>query len=482
MALANLIMAQHTDPGSIPVGARPLRIEDEQEELPGEPFMNMNMNSKTNININRFIDEEEEQEQDDEVSVQSALLLQRDGIDISSVMGKGIQLDNGNGNENGIGNGNGNEDKDEDEHCKEGESKERGGPVSSSGSGNFQARQKKKIQRKRGIRRCRKCANNYKPPRSHHDSVTGRCISKFDHFCPWIGNAVGAMNHKFFVLFIFYTFLTSLISLYLIVERFIRCGYTIPDVNGDTTEIGNINDLDSRGLAYYGNGDVDMDVNVDVDVNEIGFDRLMEDQDDMASRTFLYDGCVELYTLQTIVLLVMSVAFLVFTCVMLFDQVDAIESNQSKIARMKVRQGQDLGEYEKVADGYNEMFGVGIGSQGAHVGLHWFLPTPVRFPDDREKDRVMGYEFYDLWHGRVYQEDDEEFDEEVGCGSSAAANGHGSLPALVRNRALRNGVAEIELPAGNGKMLARTNRNGTVNRRSTSHQESDLSEHSSRIV
>lgn len=176
------------------------------------------------------------------------------------------------------------------------------------------------------------------------------------------------MNHKFFVLFIFYTFLTSLISLYLIVERFIRCGYTIPDVNGDTTEIGNINDLDSRGLVYYGNGDVDMDVNVDVDVNEIGFDRLMEDQDDMASRTFLYDGCVELYTLQTIVLLVMSVAFLVFTCVMLFDQVDAIESNQSKIARMKVRQGQDLGEYEKVADGYNEMFGVGIGSQGAHVG------------------------------------------------------------------------------------------------------------------
>jgi hypothetical protein len=111
--------------------------------------------------------------------------------------------------------------------------------------------------------------------------------------------------------------------------------------------------------------------------------------------------------------------------------------------------------------------------------LHWFLPTPVRFPDDREKDRVLGYEFYDLWHGRVYQEVDEEFDEEVGCASSAASNGQSS----VRGRALRNGVAEIELPAGNGKMLARTDRNGTMNRRSTScHQESDLSEHSSRIV
>lgn len=37
-------------------------------------------------------------------------------------------------------------------------------------------------KRRRGIRRCRKCNDNYKPPRAHHDSVTGRCIVKFDHF------------------------------------------------------------------------------------------------------------------------------------------------------------------------------------------------------------------------------------------------------------------------------------------------------------
>ena len=35
---------------------------------------------------------------------------------------------------------------------------------------------------KRGIRRCRKCNDNFKPPRAHHDSVTGRCIVKMDHF------------------------------------------------------------------------------------------------------------------------------------------------------------------------------------------------------------------------------------------------------------------------------------------------------------
>jgi hypothetical protein len=36
--------------------------------------------------------------------------------------------------------------------------------------------------RQRGMRRCHKCNDNYKPPRAHHDSVTGRCIVKFDHF------------------------------------------------------------------------------------------------------------------------------------------------------------------------------------------------------------------------------------------------------------------------------------------------------------
>lgn len=38
----------------------------------------------------------------------------------------------------------------------------------------------------RSIRRCHKCCDNFKPSRAHHDSVTGRCIVKFDHFCPWV--------------------------------------------------------------------------------------------------------------------------------------------------------------------------------------------------------------------------------------------------------------------------------------------------------
>ena len=34
----------------------------------------------------------------------------------------------------------------------------------------------------RALRRCHKCNDNFKPSRAHHDSVTGRCIVKFDHF------------------------------------------------------------------------------------------------------------------------------------------------------------------------------------------------------------------------------------------------------------------------------------------------------------
>mmetsp|Transcript_4140 Transcript_4140/g.12949 ORF Transcript_4140/g.12949 Transcript_4140/m.12949 type:complete len:255 (-) Transcript_4140:117-881(-) len=52
---------------------------------------------------------------------------------------------------------------------------------------------------------CHRCAS-YKPPRAHHDSVTNRCIVKMDHYCPWTNNAIGVRNHKFFILFIGYTF------------------------------------------------------------------------------------------------------------------------------------------------------------------------------------------------------------------------------------------------------------------------------------
>ncbi|XP_042474139.1 probable protein S-acyltransferase 14 isoform X1 [Zingiber officinale] len=66
------------------------------------------------------------------------------------------------------------------------------------------------------IRYCRKC-NHLKPPRCHHCSVCGRCVLKMDHHCVWVINCVGALNYKFFLLFLIYTFLeTTLVSVSLL--------------------------------------------------------------------------------------------------------------------------------------------------------------------------------------------------------------------------------------------------------------------------
>ncbi|KAG0474555.1 hypothetical protein HPP92_014241 [Vanilla planifolia] len=63
-----------------------------------------------------------------------------------------------------------------------------------------------------GARYCRKC-NQLKPPRCHHCSVCGRCILKMDHHCVWVVNCIGALNYKFFLLFLFYTLLeTTLVT------------------------------------------------------------------------------------------------------------------------------------------------------------------------------------------------------------------------------------------------------------------------------
>lgn len=67
---------------------------------------------------------------------------------------------------------------------------------------------------------CNHCLN-WKPDRAHHCSSSGRCISKMDHFCPWVGGPVGETNLKFFIQFTSYTALYSL-DLVVIMAVYIR--------------------------------------------------------------------------------------------------------------------------------------------------------------------------------------------------------------------------------------------------------------------
>lgn len=50
---------------------------------------------------------------------------------------------------------------------------------------------------------CRHC-KLIKPPRAHHDSISGKCVLAMDHYCPWMNNCVGQNNYRHFCLFLLY--------------------------------------------------------------------------------------------------------------------------------------------------------------------------------------------------------------------------------------------------------------------------------------
>lgn len=259
-------------------------------------------------------------------------------------------------------------------------------------------------RRERGLRRCHKCNDNYKPNRAHHDSVTGRCIVKMDHFCPWVGNAIGALNHKFFVLFIFYTMCTTLLSLLLLLLRAIHCGfYAISDDNSNSTDKDITTAPQMMTTTATSSGEYVRETANQV-IHQQEEDIEMDNVDPMLLQKVLLgngggDGggafevqyCNDLYTSKCVLLLlVISFIFLIFTSCMLVEQIEAITTNTGKIARMKMRVGNaGLSEFAPVTQEFNEMFG----GNTPHITWHWFLPITVTFHPRSMKKVILGYDY-----------------------------------------------------------------------------------------
>lgn len=58
---------------------------------------------------------------------------------------------------------------------------------------------------------CGKCKGAEKPPRTHHCKTCNKCVLKMDHHCPWINNCVGERNYAYFVQFLIFLFLESVL-------------------------------------------------------------------------------------------------------------------------------------------------------------------------------------------------------------------------------------------------------------------------------
>lgn len=114
-----------------------------------------------------------------------------------------------------------------------------GGKVTTNGDGVTYLQFPRCIEAKPAVswRWCRHC-KCVKPPRAHHDSITGTCVYDMDHYCPWMNNCVGRDNYRYFFLFLSYLFFGALWA----ISMTYRCMRIFVAVEGPyATTIPNVN-------------------------------------------------------------------------------------------------------------------------------------------------------------------------------------------------------------------------------------------------
>lgn len=87
-----------------------------------------------------------------------------------------------------------------------------------------------------GSRVCSRCTS-IKFQHVHHCSTCARCIYMMDHHCPWVNNCVGLFNQKHFILFLFYTALTSIFSGTSLAFAFVRCSPRAARCDYDNSDV-----------------------------------------------------------------------------------------------------------------------------------------------------------------------------------------------------------------------------------------------------
>ena len=126
-------------------------------------------------------------------------------------------------------------------------------------------------------------------------------------------------------------------------------------------------------------------------------------------KVYRFEECNDFYGNPFVVgLLVASIVFLVFTCTMGCEQIEAIETGKGKIARMKMKVGQAGTEYSRVTEEFNEMFG----GSSPRLSWHWLWPEKVQFPSGMKKV-VLGYEWDPTFDMCPYESDSNGSDREM---------------------------------------------------------------------